>query len=90
MIIPIDIKPPKRVEKIWGHELWVHNDEDYCDDLNYLSEHESDLQVIENTFDKFELSDRLLKFFSILFNFFNSIILILESISFIASPPIAA
>ena len=30
MIIPVDIKPPKRVEKIWGYELWIHNDEDYC------------------------------------------------------------
>ena len=33
MIIPVDIKPPKRVEKIWGHELWIHNDEDYCGKL---------------------------------------------------------
>lgn len=33
MIIPIDIKPPKRVEKKWGYELWIHNDEDYCGKL---------------------------------------------------------
>ena len=33
MIIPVDIKPPKKVEKIWGHELWIHNDEDYCGKL---------------------------------------------------------
>ena len=33
MIIPIDVKPPKKVEKIWGHELWIHNDEDYCGKL---------------------------------------------------------
>ena len=33
MIIPVDIKPPKRVEKIWGYELWIHNDEDYCGKL---------------------------------------------------------
>tara|TARA_B000000475_G_C16000203_1_gene448639 strand:+ start:346 stop:732 length:387 start_codon:yes stop_codon:yes gene_type:complete len=33
MIIPIDVKPPKRVEKVWGHELWIHNDEEYCGKL---------------------------------------------------------
>ena len=33
MIIPVDIKPPKRVDKIWGYELWIHNDEDYCGKL---------------------------------------------------------
>ena len=33
MIIPVDIKPPKKVEKVWGHELWIHNDEDYCGKL---------------------------------------------------------
>ncbi len=33
MIIPIDVKPPKRVEKAWGHELWIHNDEEYCGKL---------------------------------------------------------
>ena len=33
MIIPVDIKPPKKVEKIWGYELWIHNDEDYCGKL---------------------------------------------------------
>ena len=33
MIIPIDIKPPKKVEKPWGYELWIHNDEDYCGKL---------------------------------------------------------
>ena len=32
----------------------VQKDEDYCDDLNFLSEHESDLLVIENTFTRFE------------------------------------
>ena len=32
----------------------VQKDEDYCDDLNFLSEHESDLLVIENTFLRFE------------------------------------
>ena len=33
MIIPIDIKLPKRVEKTWGYELWIYNDEDYCGKL---------------------------------------------------------
>tara|TARA_Y100001972_G_scaffold128301_1_gene188457 strand:- start:348 stop:605 length:258 start_codon:yes stop_codon:yes gene_type:complete len=33
MIIPVDIKPPKKVEKVWGYELWIHNDEDYCGKL---------------------------------------------------------
>ena len=33
MIIPVDVKPPKRVEKLWGYELWIHNDEDYCGKL---------------------------------------------------------
>ena len=32
----------------------VQKDEDYCDDLNFLSEFESDLLVIENTFTRFE------------------------------------
>lgn len=25
-----EVKKPKRVEKGWGHELWIHNDKDYC------------------------------------------------------------
>ena len=33
MIIDVDIKPPHRVEKAWGHELWIHNDEEYCGKL---------------------------------------------------------
>ena len=33
MIIPVDVKPPKRVEKLWGYELWIHNDEEYCGKL---------------------------------------------------------
>lgn len=33
MNIPVKIKPPKRVEKVWGYELWIHNDEDYCGKL---------------------------------------------------------
>ena len=38
MIIPVDIKPPKRVEKVWGYELWIHNDEDYCGKLLVFTE----------------------------------------------------
>ena len=29
MIIDVDIKTPKRVEKNWGYELWIHNDNEY-------------------------------------------------------------
>ena len=27
------ITKPKRVDKVWGHELWVYNDEEYCGKL---------------------------------------------------------
>ena len=33
MIIDVNIKAPHRVDKKWGYELWVHNDEDYCGKL---------------------------------------------------------
>lgn len=33
MIIDVNIKQPKRVDKKWGYELWIHNDEDYCGKL---------------------------------------------------------
>ena len=33
MIIPVEIQNPKRVEKNWGYELWIHNDEEYCGKL---------------------------------------------------------
>ena len=29
----IKIQQPKRVEKKWGHELWIHNDFQYCGKL---------------------------------------------------------
>ena len=32
---------------------FVQKDEDYCDDLNFLSEHESDLPIIESVFSRF-------------------------------------
>ena len=33
MIYDIKIQTPKRVEKKWGYELWIHNDTDYCGKL---------------------------------------------------------
>jgi len=30
MVINTEIKQPKKVEKNWGYELWIHNDEEYC------------------------------------------------------------
>jgi len=29
----IKIQKPKKVEKKWGHELWIHNDSQYCGKL---------------------------------------------------------
>ena len=31
--MPVEIKSPKKVEKAWGYELWIHNDSDYCGKL---------------------------------------------------------
>ena len=33
MIYNVKIQHPKRVEKKWGYELWIHNDTDYCGKL---------------------------------------------------------
>jgi mannose-6-phosphate isomerase-like protein (cupin superfamily) len=33
MEINVDIKAPHRVDKKWGYELWIHNDEEYCGKL---------------------------------------------------------
>lgn len=33
MIIDVDITTPKRVDKKWGYELWIHNDSEYCGKL---------------------------------------------------------
>jgi mannose-6-phosphate isomerase-like protein (cupin superfamily) len=27
------IRTPIKVEKAWGHEIWIHNDEEYCGKL---------------------------------------------------------
>jgi len=33
MIINPNITAPKIVTKVWGYEMWIHNDEDYCGKL---------------------------------------------------------
>jgi mannose-6-phosphate isomerase-like protein (cupin superfamily) len=33
MIYDVKIQHPKRVEKKWGYELWIHNDTYYCGKL---------------------------------------------------------
>ena len=38
MNIPVEIKSPKKVEKTWGYELWIHNDSDYCGKLLVFTE----------------------------------------------------
>ena len=37
MIYDVKIQHPKRVEKKWGYELWIHNDTDYCGKLLVFS-----------------------------------------------------
>jgi len=33
MIINPNITTPKIVTKVWGYEMWIHNDSDYCGKL---------------------------------------------------------
>ena len=33
----VKIQTPKRVEKKWGYELWIHNNTDYCGKLLVFS-----------------------------------------------------
>jgi mannose-6-phosphate isomerase-like protein (cupin superfamily) len=33
MEINVNVKTPHRVDKNWGYELWIHNDEEYCGKL---------------------------------------------------------
>ena len=33
MIINPNITTPKIVNKVWGYEMWIHNDEEYCGKL---------------------------------------------------------
>ena len=37
-IFDVKIKQPKRVNKKWGYELWVHNDNQYCGKLLVFTE----------------------------------------------------
>jgi len=37
MIYDVKIQAPKRVDKKWGYELWIHNDTDYCGKLLVFS-----------------------------------------------------
>ena len=52
-IEPLLIKINKLTKGLFVSTL-VKKDEDDCDDLNFMSEHESDLPIIENTFTRFE------------------------------------
>jgi mannose-6-phosphate isomerase-like protein (cupin superfamily) len=51
MIFDIKIQNPKRVEKKWGYELWIHNDTDYC----------GKLLVFNNSGDKFSMHYHMIK-----------------------------
>ncbi len=51
MIFDIKIQTPKRVEKKWGYELWIHNDTDYC----------GKLLVFNNSGDKFSMHYHMIK-----------------------------
>ena len=47
----IKIQTPKRVEKHWGYELWIHNDSQYC----------GKLLVFTNSGNKFSMHYHMLK-----------------------------
>ena len=47
----VKIKTQKRVEKQWGHELWIHNDSQYC----------GKLLVFTNSGNKFSMHYHMLK-----------------------------
>ena len=51
MKINVDIRLPKKVEKKWGYELWIHNDAEYC----------GKLLVFNNEGDKFSMHYHLKK-----------------------------
>jgi mannose-6-phosphate isomerase-like protein (cupin superfamily) len=51
MIYDVKIQTPKRVEKKWGYELWIHNDVDYC----------GKLLVFNNSGDKFSMHYHMIK-----------------------------
>lgn len=39
------ILKPKKVEKLWGYELWIHNDPQYCGKLLVFSEKGSNFSM---------------------------------------------
>ncbi len=45
------ITKPKKVEKQWGHEIWIHNDSQYC----------GKLLVFTNTGNKFSMHYHMIK-----------------------------
>ena len=45
------ITKPKRVDKVWGHELWVYNAEEYC----------GKLLVFEEAYSKFSMHYHIIK-----------------------------
>jgi mannose-6-phosphate isomerase-like protein (cupin superfamily) len=47
----IEIVSPKRVDKQWGYELWIHNDTDYC----------GKLLVFNNSGDRFSMHYHMIK-----------------------------
>jgi mannose-6-phosphate isomerase-like protein (cupin superfamily) len=51
MIYDVKIQHPKRVNKKWGYELWIHNDTDYC----------GKLLVFNNSGDKFSMHYHMIK-----------------------------
>jgi mannose-6-phosphate isomerase-like protein (cupin superfamily) len=51
MIYDVKIQTPKRVDKKWGYELWIHNDTDYC----------GKLLVFNNSGDKFSMHYHMIK-----------------------------
>jgi len=51
MIYDVKIQTPKRVEKKWGYELWIHNDTDYC----------GKLLVFNNSGNKFSMHYHMIK-----------------------------
>jgi mannose-6-phosphate isomerase-like protein (cupin superfamily) len=51
MIYDVKIQHPKRVDKKWGYELWIHNNTDYC----------GKLLVFNNSGDKFSMHYHMIK-----------------------------
>ena len=45
------ITKPEKVDKVWGHELWVYNDEEYC----------GKLLVFEEAYSKFSMHYHIIK-----------------------------